>query len=177
MDLLKTTYSIVAPSKRCCPVCATLIAHLSHEQGAPTLQILTKHSYIFPTALPFGLPEPIRRQLIVEYKERLNMKLKAIIPAGGTSSGLSLQSQPLSVGSGDEGDETSKVAEATRNRTKRWLKSWLKGSEPGRRERWDYLKAKAPEKWARCRTELCSQQGTWEGCPVPEYVLVEGQVN
>lgn len=133
---LKTTYSIVAPSKRCCLICATIMASLSREHGGPIIQTLTKHQYIFPTALPCGLPESIRRRLISHYKQRLTTVLNAIVPTASTAPGLSIQSQPLSVGSGDEGDELSKIAEAQRSNTQRWLKAWFLDTEPERMEKW-----------------------------------------
>lgn len=134
MDLLKTTYSIVEPSKRCYPVCATLIALLSREDGATTFQTLTKHTFNFATALPFSLPEVIHRQLIVEYKQRLRQALDAIVLVRA-SSGLSIQSQPLSARGSDEADTATKLAQAKRDITKRWLTSWLEGAEPRRREK------------------------------------------
>lgn len=148
---------------------------LSRENGAPTLQTLTKHNFIFPTALPFGLPESIRQQLIVEYKQRLRKALDAIVLVR-SSSGLSIQSQPLSAGSSDEVDPATRLAQAKRNNTKRWLTGWLRGYEPRRKEKWDRLQTRQPEKWAICRTEVRSQGRLWDGYIVPEYVFREEEV-
>lgn len=134
MDILKTTFSIVAPSKRCCPICATLLASLSREVGAPVLRTLTKHPYIFPTAFPCGLPERIRRQLLGEYKGPLRRALFALIDAARTSSELSFQSQPLSAGSADQADSQPNLSEAKHNNTIRWVKGWLRKPEPQRME-------------------------------------------
>lgn len=175
MDLLKTTYSIVAPSKRCCPVCANLIALLSREDGAPTLQTFTKHNFIFPTALPFGLPESIRQQLIVEYKQRLRKALNAIVFVR-SSSGLSIQSQPLSAESSDEADPVTKLAQTNDSNMERWLNGWICEYEPQRKEQWDELQTQQPEDWAIYRTEMRSQGRLWDGYTVPEYVFREEEV-
>lgn len=172
VDIFRTTYSIVAPSKRCCPVCATLIAALSREAGAPALHTLTKHTHIFPTAFPCGLPERIRQQLLGEYKVRLRKALYSLIDEDRTASGLSLQSEALSAGSGDEADPTSKLEEAKRGNTVRWVKNWLLLPEPKRMEKW--LKAsRRPEKLDMYRFELVSQGDVWNGLKVPSYVFDE----
>lgn len=172
MQLLKTTFSIVAPSKRCCPICANLIAYLSQEEGAPILHTLTKHSYIFPTAFPCGLPKSIRHKLILEYKQRLFAALNDLVSAARTSSGLSLQSQAASIDSGDEGDEALKLEEAIDDNTKRWVTAWIQEPEPQRSDTWERLEASNPVEWARCRMEVCSQkEALWEGYKVPGYVL------
>lgn len=171
--MLKTTYSIVAPSKRCCPICATLIAALSREAGAPVLHTLTKHTYIFPTAFPCGLPQRIRQQLLAQTKERLRKALHALIAEVRTSSGLSLQSQPLSAGSGDEVDPSSKLAELKHENTVRWVKGWLRETEPRRMQRWLKLQQKSPEQWANYRSELVAQGKVWNGLEVPLYIFDE----
>lgn len=112
VNILKSTYSIVAPSKRCCPICATLIAALSREAGAPRLHTLTKHTHIFPTAFPCGLPERIRHQLLVEFKNRLRIALHALDAKDRMASGMSPQSEALSAGSGDEASPSAILGEA-----------------------------------------------------------------
>lgn len=171
VDIFSTTYSIVAPSKRCCPVCATLIAALSREAGAPVLQSLTKHTHIFPTAFPCGLPKNIRHQLIVDFKGRLRNALYSLIDKPRTSSGLSLQSQGLSANSGDEADSSSQLEEAKHENTIRWVDGWLHAPEPRRMERWLKVFQKSPEQWAKYRVELVSQGVVWNGLEVPSYVF------
>lgn len=173
VEIFRTTYSIVASSKRCCPVCATLIAALSREAGAPVLHTLTEHTHIFPTAFPCGLPERIRHQLLVEYKGRLRKALYSLIDEDSTATGLSLQSQALSAGSGDEGDSSSKLEEAKRENRVRWVKGWLREPEPKRMERWLKVFQKSPEQWAKYRVELVSQGDVWNGLKVPSYVFDE----
>lgn len=173
VEIFKSTYSIVAPSKRCCPICATLIDALSRETDAPVLHTLTKHTHIFPTAFPCGLPERIRRQLLDTYKGRLRSAFHALIAADRTSSGLSLQSQALSAGSGDEADPASKLEEAKRENIVRWVKGWLREPEPRRMERWSKLRQKSPEQWNKYRVELVSQGDVWNDLKVPAYIFDE----
>ncbi|KAL0634869.1 hypothetical protein Q9L58_006229 [Maublancomyces gigas] len=171
VDIFKKTYSIVAPSKRCCPICATLIAALSREDGAPELHTLTKHTHIFPTAFPYGLPERIRHQLLVEYKDRLRSALHGLVAKHRTASGMSLQSEALSAGSGDEADPPSKLEEMKREKTELWVELWLGNDEPSRMEKWFILGLKSPEERARYRVELVSQGDVWNGLRVPSYIF------
>lgn len=176
MDHLKTSYSIVAPSKRCCPVCATLISYLSHERGAPILNTLTKHPFIFPTALPVGLPESIRHRLIVLYKARLRVELDTLVITARSLSGLSLQSEPLSVAS-DDGDEAKAKAKVNSLRAEShwriWLIEWFQLDEPERREEWRRLHDTAPQRWKGCKLLMCSGGGMYQGSKVPDYVFLD----
>lgn len=71
------------------------------------------------------------------------------------SSGLSLQSQPLSISCGDEDDRASKVDDLEDDNTQRYLRGWLPMWEPDRREIWEPLEANKPKEWERYRNELC----------------------
>lgn len=171
MDVLKTSYSIVAPSKRCCPVCATLIASLSRETGGPILNTLTKHPFIFPTALPVGLPESVRRRLLNQYRERLRQELDTIVVRARKSSSLSVQSEPLSVGS-DEG-EAEEDEPTLQDSSRLWLVDWFKEPEPDRRKMWQELQEQEPDIWECCRCLMRAEGGgVYREKKVPEYVLV-----
>lgn len=175
MDILKTSYSIVAPSKRCCPVCATLIASLSRENGGPILNTLSKHPFIFPTALPVGLPEAVRRRLLEQYRERLRQVLDTLVVKARKSSSLSLQSLPLSVGS-EEGDKSAVQEDGLilLDDSRLWLVRWFEAPEPDRRKKWEKLQQKAPDMWECCRCLMRAEGGgVYRTMKVPEYVLVD----
>lgn len=174
VNIFKTTYSIVALSKRCCPICATLIAALSREAGGPILHTLTKHTHIFPTGFPCGLPEWIRHELLVEYKNRLRSALHALVAKDRMASGMSPQSELLSAGSGDEADSPSMLEQSEdRLYTLRWLSNWLREPEPLRMEIWLELGVASPEEWAQHRIELVSKGDVWYDWKVPAYIFAE----
>lgn len=180
MDLLKTSYSIVAPSKRCCPVCATLIASLSRENGAPILNTLSKHPFIFPTALPVGLPGAIRSHLLDRYRERLRQALDKVVVTARKSSSLTLQSEPLSVGSDSEDDEaTAQERESVLEKVSGpWLMRWFKMPEPDRRKYWEREQENEPEMWECCgRLMRSGERGMYRGYIVPKYVYVNDVAN
>lgn len=96
LSAAKNSYSLVAPSKRCCPVCACIISYLEPDDGPP-LQALSTHSVVFPCALPIGLPHPVRQRLLITYRSHLKARLRALMgPDTAAPSSASIQSQPLS---------------------------------------------------------------------------------
>lgn len=174
MDILKTSYSIVAPSKRCCPVCPTLIASLSRENGRPILTTRTKHPFILPTAFPVGLPESVRRRLLDLYRERLRQELDTLVATARKSSCLSLQSQPLLVGSNEGNEEMQEEDSTLQNSSRLWLVRWFEEPEGDRRRKWQRLQKRAPDMWECCRCLMrAGGGGVYRGMNVPEYVLVD----
>lgn len=173
MDVLKTSYSIVAPSKRCCPVCATLIATLSRESGVPILNTLTKHPFIFPTAFPVGLPGSVRRRLLDLYRERLRQELDTLVDKARKSSSHPLQSQPLSVESNKDNEgSVQEEGSALENSARLWLIRWFEVPEGDRRKKWQRLQERAPDMWECCRSLMRADAGgVYREMNVPEYVL------
>lgn len=77
-------------------MCATIISYLQPEHGPP-LQALSKHSIIFPCALPIGLPQQVRDRLLKTYRGDLQARLRALVRRSQSSdTASSRQSQPLS---------------------------------------------------------------------------------
>lgn len=66
------------------------------ETGTP-LQALSKHSIVFPCALPIGLPQQVRTRLLETYRTDLKNRLRKMVERGQSSdTSSSSQSEPLS---------------------------------------------------------------------------------
>lgn len=77
-------------------MCATIISYLQPDHGPP-LQALSKHSIVFPCALPIGLPREVRKRLLATYRADLKTRLRALKRRSQSSeSSSSQQSEPLS---------------------------------------------------------------------------------
>lgn len=100
LNTIRTCYSLLAPSKRCCPVCATTVSLLSAEAkntSGSSIHALSKHSIIYPCALPIGLPRSIREKLLVHYRGELRVRLAPLVDKNRRESSTSVQSNALSV--------------------------------------------------------------------------------
>lgn len=88
---------MLAPSKRCCPVCADTISLLSAEADAADsrpILALSRHSITFPCAFPVGLPREIREKMLIRYREELRQSLTGLRTPEQQRSGLSAQLIP-----------------------------------------------------------------------------------
>jgi hypothetical protein len=104
LDSLATAKSLIAPSKRCCPPCATILRLLSKQPAASHYKIMGQHQYIFPCALPTGLPAIVRKELLKEYDLLLTEHLMNLYNERRESFAFG-QSTPLSDSDHDSGDE------------------------------------------------------------------------
>ena len=76
LDQLKNAVPLIAPSKRCCPVCAAI----QHEPSLLSVRsgdypiyrkhahIYSKHAHIYSCALPPGLPSVVRERVIRKFE-------------------------------------------------------------------------------------------------------------
>jgi hypothetical protein len=75
LDALGKASPLIAPSKRCCPVCAAIQhqlakAHNRHAH-AKWYPIYSKHKRIYGCALPLGLPSAVRMGVIRHFEDLL----------------------------------------------------------------------------------------------------------
>ncbi|KAA8895774.1 hypothetical protein FN846DRAFT_315662 [Sphaerosporella brunnea] len=93
LDQLKKAAPLIAPSKRCCPVCAAIQHELS--SGRPgKYPIYNKHVYIYGCALPPGLPGVVRERVIRKFEDLLreyldDVKLRSLSHCSAESVALS----------------------------------------------------------------------------------------
>lgn len=115
LQTIKNSYNLLAPSKRCCPVCAATIALLTTPNDRPQLQALSKHSIIFPCAFPPGLPRDVRVALLDRYRTRLKRRLLTLLKSkkGHVSDG-SGQSEPSSLHAIQQDNEGTRAERALR---------------------------------------------------------------
>jgi hypothetical protein len=79
LDQLKKAAPLIAPSKRCCPVCAAIqheLALLSRRPG--NYPIYSKHVHIYGCALPPGLPCVVRERVIRKFEDLLRIYLDEV---------------------------------------------------------------------------------------------------
>lgn len=136
LNAISTCYSLLAPSKRCCPVCANTISLLSIEAadaGGPYIHALSKHSITFPCAFPIGLPRSVRGKLLELYRRELRERLTDLLALERKLSGRSTQSATLSL----DGDAEAAAAERENWALLRMYQSgWAELQPEERRERW-----------------------------------------
>jgi hypothetical protein len=94
---------LIAPSKRCCPVCAAILDGLA--DGSSAYPIYANHSIVFGCALPPGLPNSVRSKVLGHFDRMLFTYLSNVMRERRMSDG-SGQSEALS--SDDEDDLNSK---------------------------------------------------------------------
>jgi hypothetical protein len=91
---------LIAPSKRCCPVCAAIQHELAKHSGDYTkYPIYSKHKRIYGCALPPGLPSAVRMRVIRHFEDLLRLRLDEVKMM--SSSHFSAESTALSVTSDD----------------------------------------------------------------------------
>ncbi|KAF8540562.1 hypothetical protein BDD12DRAFT_19562 [Trichophaea hybrida] len=79
LNQLKKAAPLIAPSKRCCPVCAAIQHELSLLSGRPgNYPIYSKHVHIYGYALPPGLPCAVRERVIRKFEDLLRIYLDEV---------------------------------------------------------------------------------------------------
>lgn len=79
LDQLKNAFPLIAPSKRCCLVCAAIQYELSLLSGrSGDYLIYSKHAHIYACALPPGLPSVVREHLIRRFDNTLRKGLDEV---------------------------------------------------------------------------------------------------
>ena len=95
LDQLKTAVPLIAPSKRCCPVCAAIQHELSLLSGrSGDYPIYSKHAHIYGCTLPPGLPGVVRERVIRKFEDPLRehldeVKLRSLSDCSAESNALS----------------------------------------------------------------------------------------
>ena len=70
---------ILGVSKRCCPVCRSILQALHPGLGEP-LGNLDSHPQVFPSAFPPGLPGVVTERVVEEYRCLLESELQQLTP-------------------------------------------------------------------------------------------------
>ena len=88
---------MVAPSKRCCPVCAVIQNRLSACAAKNIYPIYYKHRTISGCSFPLGLPRSVRLEVITHFRNLLrnfleNSKLRKASSTSGDSKAYSSES-------------------------------------------------------------------------------------
>ena len=76
-------------SKKCCPVCRSILQALRLELGEP-LGNLASHPQVFPSVFPPGLPGVVTERVVEEYRRLLKNELQQLTPRRKSSSMTSL---------------------------------------------------------------------------------------
>lgn len=79
LDQLKNAAPLIAPSKRCCPVCAAIQHELSLLAGRSRHYLVySKHAHIYGCDLPAGLPTVARERVIRKFEDTLREHLDEV---------------------------------------------------------------------------------------------------
>jgi hypothetical protein len=97
-DLLLHEHDDQAPlgvSKKCCPVCTSILKAIFAELGMPTM-VLGSHSNIYPCSFPPGLPKSVTSKVVKEYSWLVRKELLLLTtPKRRVSSMMSHAGGPL----------------------------------------------------------------------------------
>jgi hypothetical protein len=100
LDELGKASPLIAPSKRCCPVCAAIQHELAKHSGACAkwYPIYSKHKRIYGCALPPGLPSAVRMGVIRHFEDLLReyldeLKKMSLSHCSAESAALSVTSE------------------------------------------------------------------------------------
>jgi hypothetical protein len=87
--------ALLGVSKKCCPVCTSILKAISEELGMPTV-VLGSHSNIYPCSFPPGLPKSVTRKVVKEYSWLVSKELlRLTTPKRRVSSMMSHAGGPL----------------------------------------------------------------------------------
>lgn len=114
-----------------------IISLLSTEglgTGGRYIHSPSKHSVIFPCALPIGLPRSIRDKLLPLYRTKLKDSLLLLISLQAIKSGRSTQSETFSQDGEESEERTSENQEELR---KLYACGWEELDAEQRRAKWD----------------------------------------
>lgn len=144
---------------------------LSH--GGRYIHALSKHSVIFPCALPVGLPRSIREKLLPIYRDKLREELQLFLSLQPKSSGRSQQSEPFS----QDGEESEDRAARDQQELRQlYADGWEKLNAEQRRVKWNRGRAAlVPEEQVKWWEEMPDELKV--GLTPPEPVLAQPKQN